>query len=168
MGHLTHKNLLHNFHNLNSWIIRFFWWSLQLWIRQILLYIYIYIQHCTCKIDVLILHIALYWRVPEGGDLSLKNVGGVGLVYGQVLIYINDHFHNVPFLKHWKKVFPSNFISPLSITPQTIVVVILDYSWQKGKTAKSGEHSDKAVLFGVLGNSKLKCAFAVFSLKCLN
>ena len=38
MGPLTIIYLLHNFHNSNSWIIKFFWWSLQLRIRQVWLY----------------------------------------------------------------------------------------------------------------------------------
>ena len=42
VGPLTIIYLLHDFHNSNQWIILFFWWSLQLRIRQVWLYIIVW------------------------------------------------------------------------------------------------------------------------------
>jgi hypothetical protein len=51
-----------------------------------ILYI-IYFEHCTCKIEILILYIPLYLCLPEDGDLSLKHVGGFMFMYNLILLW---------------------------------------------------------------------------------
>jgi len=57
-------------------------------------------------------------------------------------IYITDHFHIVLFLKYWK-IFPSNFVSPLTITPLNIFVVNISLFKTEGQADEVGEHSEK-------------------------
>ena len=48
--------------------------------------------------------------------------------------FLSRHFIS----KAAEKIFPSNFVSPLTIIPLIIFVVILAYSRLKGKRMKSG------------------------------
>jgi hypothetical protein len=90
------------------------------------------------------LYIALYWRVTEDGNLSLKHVGrgGASFLWASAFIYINDKFHAVLFPRHWKN-FPGNSVFSSHYHTTNHLRCNISLFKIEAQADEVGEHSEK-------------------------
>jgi len=118
-------------------------------------------NHQVHRDFLITLYIALYWRVTEDGDLSLKHVGRGGVIFmdnflwASAFIYINDKFHTVLFPRHWKKYFPGNFVFSSHYHTTNHLRCNISLFKTEAQADEVGEHSEKAVNWNVLSQCLL-------------